>query len=332
MPATKIGGGVELFNPFRTPSFLDAKIKADVFERARERLVRFVRATMGPRQKLIHLWGVAALGGGMGVGAGLANVGAVQITDIERPIGVPLPRDIIFENFPKVWDHTADVFVYTLMAITGILLIYRPERFTMIRRTGLLYFCIMILRVFTVLSTFPVDPSPLCKLRQHPPGTTCGDLIFSGHTVALLLASLVWTDYFDSKIVKNVYVIGLIWVICVCALFMVILSKLHYTRDVLTACVVVSTFYHMWQVSVFLRPDVLLRHPWLRWFELDQFIVLEQAGKYADEEADPTVVTSNYGTTHAKATNAAADTDDEKKETQDRDSPKNDSDEITLVK
>jgi hypothetical protein len=289
-----------LFNPYRTPSYIDHKIKADVFQRAEERLVGFVRATYTDRQKWMHLWGTAALGVALGVVAGFANLGAVQVTDVNRPIGVPLPRDIIFENFPKVWDHTADVFVYTLMAATGLLMLIKRERFTMFRRTGTLYFSIMIWRIFTVTATFPVDPSPICKFREHPPGTTCGDLIYSGHTVALTLTSLVWSDYFDGKgYIRNGIVTAFVWCFCVTGLIMVVLSKLHYTRDVLTACVVVTAFYHMWQVSVFLRPDVLLRHSWLRWFELDTYIVLEQDGKYAEELTSTTAAADSSGTDEA---------------------------------
>jgi hypothetical protein len=70
-----------------------------------------------------------------------------------------------------------------------------------------------------------------------------------------------------------------IWVTACCwtsiGLLMVVLSKLHYTRDVITAIVVVASVYHMLHVGYFNRPDVLLRRPLLRLFELDWYIFLE---------------------------------------------------------
>lgn len=63
----------------------------------------------------------------------------------------------------------------------------------------------LLFRSFTIIATTLPDPQRRCATRD-PKGTifasvnpffpdTCGDLMFSGHTVVLTLMAMIWTDY-----------------------------------------------------------------------------------------------------------------------------------------
>jgi hypothetical protein len=212
----------------------------------------------------------------------MLNLVSISAADRQRPLHIPLPRDILFENLPSTPAHTADVLLYTQVVSVFLFTLSSKYRFTILRRTGVMYAFLMGLRCFTVPATFPPDPSPLCVERTHPEGTTCGDLIFSGHTVAFTLSALVVRRY-----TKPAWIEAAVWAFTACGLAAVITSRLHYSRDVVTALYIVFTVYYVMHVALFERVDRILKLRWLRYFELDFYVLRAEDERAADEKRLP---------------------------------------------
>ena len=208
--------------------------------------------------------------GGIALGAALLNVLAANITNVQRPIDVPLPDDLLHRVLPTCPPHTPDYLLYPLVAGTFLFMVFSNHRLTYFRRLAVEYGFIMSVRFITLLATFPPDPSPICKTRVHPPGTTCGDMIFSGHTVAFLLATMMLLEHTGVWWIRAATVAYV-----TCSLVAIIASKLHYTRDVLTAIVVVMTTHHLLRVGLWLRSDVVACYRWLMVFEMDAYVPLD---------------------------------------------------------
>ncbi|CUG86147.1 Hypothetical protein, putative [Bodo saltans] len=210
---------------------------------------------------------VCAFGGGMA----FLNLIGMHAADEQRPLGIPLPYDFFYRVEPRVPDHTADALLYIQVVSVLLFALASKWRFTILRRTAFPYGIIMALRCLTVPATFPIDPSPVCAQREHPEGTTCGDLIFSGHTVAFMMSAFV-----ISKYTKPNWLEAGTWAFTACGLMAVITSRLHYTRDVVTAILVVGTVFHLVDQSLYQRPDRALGSKWIRYLELDYYIILAE--------------------------------------------------------
>lgn len=178
-------------------------------------------------------------------------------------------------------------------------------RWTFLSRMFLMWGLLWALRAITLISTVLPNPDGTCKPRISYPNnifqealanmpfvfwrheTTCHDVMFSGHTVILTLASLMWVYYADwapwpqwcdfsscATLVfrTSVFLMTLTGYLCIIA------SKFHYTADVLMGCmltVFIFQAYHSAVRSAFLprtKGSVLLRnsfHSFLAWFDED---------------------------------------------------------------
>ncbi len=204
----------------------------------------------------------------LGITVGMLNLISVQTTDRNRPIGVHIAPDIGHYLLPDAPPWTADVMLYTLVLASTVFLASLKIGFlTALRRISLEYACAMGLRGLTLVMTFPPDPSPYCQTAVHPKGTTCGDLIFSGHAITFMVFTFAVRAYAKSWWARAVTVS-----FCFTGLVAVVMSKLHYTRDVVTAVVVVLTIHHFMNVTIYRRPDTVLRHRLLCLFEADNYL------------------------------------------------------------
>ena len=206
---------------------------------------------------------------GLGGALATANEIPIHIADANRPIGIPLPWDFCHEYLPKVPASTPDILMYPLVGVAFAYVFFSRHRWVLLRRTALWYGLCMGLRCLTVPATFLPDPSPNCRLPEHPPGTTCGDLIFSGHTLTFCATVSVLWKYCDSLVVR---VLGSLYALA--GVMSIICSHLHYGRDVLTALIVAFACYHLIHRALIHRVDVYLKHAWLRYFEFDYFCIL----------------------------------------------------------
>eukprot|EP00744_Colponema_vietnamica_P012838 GILI01018005.1.p1 GENE.GILI01018005.1~~GILI01018005.1.p1 ORF type:complete len:751 (-),score=88.42 GILI01018005.1:165-2417(-) len=208
----------------------------------------------------------------------MLNEVPIGIADKNRPIGIPLPPDFIHNYLPKVPDHTPDFMMYPLVAVVFLYIFLNRFRWVILRRTAIWYGVCMGGRCLTVPATFLPDPSPICRLPQHPAGTTCGDMIYSGHTITVCAALSVILKYVDPLWVRtgaSAYAfMTFLAIIC---------SRLHYTRDVLTALMVCATTYHLFHRGLVHRVDIYVRYHFLRYFEMDYFMFLIEDRQMARE-------------------------------------------------
>jgi hypothetical protein len=207
----------------------------------------------------------------VGGSVGLLNLISVHIGDEYRPLHIPLPSDILHSIFSPLPDHAADIILYPMTVFCFFFAILSRFRYTILRRSAMLYGISMIGRIFTIPSTFPPDPSPNCAERTHAWGTTCGDLIYSGHTVAFLLGAFI-IRYWTREPMWEL----LCWIFTVVGLFTVVVSRLHYTRDVLSAFIVVISVNHILRTMLFKRVSFLLENDIAWCLECDYYVVVAE--------------------------------------------------------
>lgn len=178
----------------------------------------------------------------------------------------PLP-DIFFDFFPPLdWalDVSESIIIFCIWTTLGLLLIHR-YRWIVLQRVffimGLLYFMrsitMFVTQVPVASTTYVCSPkanstNPLLIMKrvaqllsgfglsingQH---TFCGDYIYSGHTVILTLAYLVVREYSPQRC-KYLHLVYL--VLSTVGIFMVLLSRGHYTVDVVIGYYVTSRVF-----------------------------------------------------------------------------------------
>ena len=175
-----------------------------------------------------------------------------------------------------------DNLLYTTAAATVGFVLGHPQRATIGRRFFVVYGTRMMLRSVTLLMTALPDPYILCReaattttgatsttaatgavWRAFPWGhafgkflrmfegsansLTCGDLIFSGHTVVFVLCALVWHTYYTPSHVFINPMKLFIWVLSIVGTLLLLITRMHWTIDIALAYYITTTmwnFYH----------------------------------------------------------------------------------------
>jgi NhaP-type Na+/H+ or K+/H+ antiporter len=118
--------------------------------------------------------------------------------------------------------------------------------------TGILY----IIRAITISVTTLPPPNPNCQPKyardavsyaEYAMGQiigdfTCTDLIFSGHTLTLMIAALTIDWYFSYR-----FMVPLFYLLAVVGTLTIVASRMHYTVDVVLSwilCFVVYNCFH----------------------------------------------------------------------------------------
>lgn len=233
----------------------------------------------------------------------------------------PLP-DLFLDNVPHIpWAFDmCEITGSFLMAIwTGVLLFHK-HRFILLRRFFALAGTVFLLRCFTMLITsLSVPGSHLkCEPRSYPPADdlahwgrrlqqaydiwsgagmsvrgvrTCGDYMFSGHTVALTLLNFFITEYTS----RNLYLLHILtWVMNMFGIFFILAAHEHYSIDVFIAFYITSRlflYYHTLSNN-----QALMRSDSSRtriWFPLLSFFESEVDGIVPNEYESPLEVLTN---------------------------------------
>eukprot|EP00759_Apiculatamorpha_spiralis_P020216 PhF_6_TR25672/c0_g1_i1/m.36166 len=216
----------------------------------------------------LALGGTAALTGAAAATMMAINGYANEERPLEDALGDPVMELLAPLELPQ---RAADVMLYSLMGIVCLGAAFHRQRVAILRRNAFTYGVMLFMRCFTVPATFPPDPSPSCVTRDHAPGVTCGDLIFSGHTIVFMLCTFIVVRY-----VKRWWATILVSIYTTIGLTVVIGSRLHYTRDVLIALVIVIMAYNIQYTMYMDRPDRVLRYKILEWFERDYYFYVGQ--------------------------------------------------------
>jgi len=180
----------------------------------------------------------------------------------------PLP-DIILDNVPHIpWAfEMTEITGMTLLTIWLVVILFHKHRFIIARRFFAIAGTIFLLRCFTMLITSLSVPGVHLDCKPRPYGTwanrlhnayiiwsgaglslqgvrTCGDYMFSGHTVSLTLLNFFITEYTSRRIF---FLHTFTW-LCNCfGVFFILAAHEHYSIDVFVAFYITSRlflYYH----------------------------------------------------------------------------------------
>ncbi|CAH0407637.1 unnamed protein product [Chilo suppressalis] len=233
----------------------------------------------------------------------------------------PLP-DLFLDNVPHIpWAFDmCEITGSLLMAIWLAVLFFHKHRFIILRRFFALAGTVFLLRCFTMLITsLSVPGSHLkCEPRSYPPADdltvwgrrlkqaydiwsgagmsvrgvrTCGDYMFSGHTVALTLLNFFITEYTS----RNLYLLHILtWVMNMFGIFFILAAHEHYSIDVFIAFYITSRlflYYHTLSNN-----QALMQNDSSRtriWFPLLSFFESEVDGIVPNEYEGPVTILAN---------------------------------------
>jgi len=180
----------------------------------------------------------------------------------------PLP-DIILDNVPHIpWAfEMTELTGMTLMAIWILMIMFHKHRFIIARRFFAIAGTIFLLRCVTMLITSLSVPGVHLDCKPRPYGSwanrlrnayiiwsgaglsvqgvrTCGDYMFSGHTVSLTLLNFFITEYTS----RRIYFLHTFTWLCNCfGVFFILAAHEHYSIDVFVAFYITSRlflYYH----------------------------------------------------------------------------------------
>lgn len=238
-------------------------------------------------------------------------------TWFRNPDQPPLP-DVVHELVPHIQQYNLtlagriividveaipDMCIMLMVLLTSLLTAFNRHSMAMARRFFTVYGLLMLFRSICIVVTSLPDAHPAC--RKATPGTsmvkdmeirdviarglqmlvpvghfTCGDMVYSGHTMVLVLCGMMWHTYY--KIRPGTFAINpvkvLIWLIVVVGLFFIVVTRLHYTLDVIVALYLSATLWSAYHriandiaknhrfVSVWIV-DAAVLYPCIEWME-----------------------------------------------------------------
>jgi len=180
----------------------------------------------------------------------------------------PLP-DIILDNVPHIaWAfEMTEITGMTLLVIWILVVLFHKHRFIISRRFFAIAGTIFLLRCVTMLITSLSVPGVHLDCKPRPYGNwanrlhnafiiwsgagmtlqgvrTCGDYMFSGHTVSLTLLNFFITEYTS----RRIYFLHTFTWLCNCfGVFFILAAHEHYSIDVFVAFYISSRlflYYH----------------------------------------------------------------------------------------
>lgn len=190
-----------------------------------------------------------------------------RVPDMEKY--PPLP-DIILDNIPHIpWAfEMCEVTGMILMSLWFIVVLFHKHRFILMRRFFSISGTIFMLRCVTMLITSLSVPGTHLECQPRPYGDiwnklhnayiiwtgagmslqgvrTCGDYMFSGHTVSLTLLNFFITEYSSRRIY---FLHTFTWICNIFGIFFILAAHEHYSIDVFVAFYITSRlfmYYHM---------------------------------------------------------------------------------------
>lgn len=170
-----------------------------------------------------------------------------------------------------------NTMIYILLFATLVRCVFSRQGLTIVRRVLFVHAITMLMRSLTLVATSYPDPSAPCVDYMPPQNVnpfwaktvgnadliTCGDLMFSGHTLIYVVLALAWQKYF--YVVEKV----IFWMFTLVAILMLSVARLHYLNDIIVAVYVISAtwhIYHLYAADIARAPR---RNPIVAWLETD---------------------------------------------------------------
>jgi len=212
----------------------------------------------------------------------------------------PLP-DLILDNIPHIpWAFDmCEVCGMVLMVVWILVLLFHKHRFILMRRFFSIVGTIFLLRCVTMIITSLSVPGTHLDCKPRPYGTwgerlrnayviwsgvglsiqgvrTCGDYMFSGHTVSLTLLNFFITEYTSRRIY---WLHTFTWLCNLFGIFFILAAHEHYSIDVFVAFYISSRLFLYYHTLVNNRAHAAFRHGYdakRTWFYFPMFSLLEQ--------------------------------------------------------
>jgi len=209
----------------------------------------------------------------------LMSVMAV-VSGMRYPKGMPDLPDLGFDLLPVMdRQETTVPNAMLLIALIGTVFraLFHDKGVTMIRRFLVIHGSCALLRCICMVATSYPDPNRLCNSYQAPDGPTsfpfwretvvhsgfltCGDLMFSGHTLVYLLIALTWQKY------TTKYEKPFVWILMLFSCITLIATRMHYTDDVLIAAYIAFTAF--WFYHYLAQPSIRKNIAVMNWLEAE---------------------------------------------------------------
>jgi len=195
---------------------------------------------------------------------------SLSITHELRNVALPPLPDITLDHLPyRRWAlDVSEILIMLATLAAAFLVLFHKYRFILIRRicviVGLLYGYRAVTMVVTVLPS--ANPEYHCDnqlnhtisssevlhrvvkilsgfgLSINGQHVYCGDFIFSGHTMILVLCYLIIVEYTPGKLVLLHW---LLWSVAIFGVVMLMLAKGHYSIDVIIAYYVTTRLWYI---------------------------------------------------------------------------------------
>lgn len=228
-----------------------------------------------------------------------------------RPPFFPLP-DIGHDLLPTISTvggiraHAiCDHLLCVTMLTTLLFIIKQPRRIIILTRCCMIYGTIMFMRAVTLIITSLPDPYFLCAthtdimytwtnmpwkavffdlflLLGFSPNSqrhfmTCGDMVFSGHTVLFVMCALVVHTYYKATPSINTFKLSM-WTVSIIGTTLLLITKMHWTLDIVLAYYITITcwnFYHSvyraldngYYIKSVIWIDGVFIYPFIAWIE-----------------------------------------------------------------
>jgi len=169
-----------------------------------------------------------------------------------------------------------DYILIICMLVSALRFLFHRKGVTIVRRFMVIHGITALLRCVTLVATSYPDPSFAC--RDFTPADnptlfwkttvvnnldyTCGDLMPSGHTLFFIILALAWQRY------CNFVEKCLFWILSIAGCLSLIVTRLHYSNDVLIAIYVSITssyIYHLYALDPNYRSKSII----FAWLEAD---------------------------------------------------------------
>jgi hypothetical protein len=191
--------------------------------------------------------------------------------------GTVLP-DIGFEFLPAMLSQgwITNTLLYVTGAMTAVRIVLNPKGITITRRMIFVYSILLLGRSTTLVATNYPDPSPMCKNFIPAEGinaflvqsfykenmVTCGDLMYSGHTIYFTLQGLIWSYYSKYRIES------MMWIVIFFSMMSLVTTHVHYLADVMISFYMSILVWYVYHI-IATRPEVRKDSPIIYWLEKD---------------------------------------------------------------
>ncbi|EEB16485.1 Phosphatidylcholine:ceramide cholinephosphotransferase, putative [Pediculus humanus corporis] len=224
----------------------------------------------------------------------------------QRNVSKPLP-DVFLDNVPTndTWAlNSSEILIMISVNTCVVVIFFHKHRFIVARRVFLLMGILYLMRCITMyITVLPVasytykcsppadNPNALMYLKRmwqlltgfglsiNGKHTYCGDVIYSGHTLILVMSYLIITEYSPRKLVPLHW---LSWAMSFFGIICVLIARGHYSIDVVVAYYVTTRLFWIYHTMACnakfkeLGPNNFLARVW--WYPVFKYFEGNVAG------------------------------------------------------